>query len=132
MRKVTRTFNLTVGFLLIALLLGCAGTRKDHSAAQMRAQRVQAALTAVADALEMYQQDKGYFPKGLATLREGRYLSTMPDVEREWSLDYYTDGGRVMMLEATSRSSMPDGAGYKIIYRAPDQSWEGYGITEFP
>lgn len=132
MRKVTRMFNLTVGFLLIALLLGCAGTRKDRSAAQMRAQRVQAALTAMADALEMYKQDKGYLPKGMATLRDGRYLSIMPDVERDWSLEYYTDGGQVMMLEATSRAAMPDGAGHKIIYRVPDQSWEGYGITEFP
>ena len=132
MSRFKRVLSLTLSLLIIALILGCAGTRKDRSAVEMRSQRVQAALIAVADALQMYQQDKGYFPQGLATLRDGHYLSIMPDVERDWQFDYYTDGGQVMMVEATSRSSMPDGAGQKIIYRVPDQSWEGYGITEFP
>lgn len=132
MRKSKPAFFLTLGLLIIALILGCAGTRKDRSVVEMRSQRVQAALVAVADALQMYQQDKGYFPQGLATLRDDHYLSIMPDVEIDWQFDYYTDGGQVMMVAATSRSSMPDGTGHRIIYRVPDQSWEGYGITEFP
>jgi hypothetical protein len=98
----------------------------------MRVQRVQATLTDIAEALEKYDNDRGYFPKGMATLRDAGYLSIMPDLEREWSFKYYTDGGQVMMVEAVSRTSMPDGAGYRLIYRAPDQTFDGYGITEFP
>ena len=133
MRKADWTSYLIVGFLLVSLVLGCAGTRKADQAMQLRIQRVQTTLTDIVRALQSYKQDKGYFPKGMATLRDAHYLSIMPDVERVWTLKHYTDGAvRWMMVEAVSKSSMPDGAGHRIIYRVPDQTWEGYGITEFP
>lgn len=131
--KTSRTFStLIVGVLAVILLVGCAGSKKKKSAVQLRSQRVQEALGDISDALKKYYDDNGYFPKGMATLRDAGYLSIMPDVEREWELKYYTDADKVMMIEATSRSSMPDGRGYKITYRTLEEHWEGYGITEFP
>ncbi|TKJ37599.1 hypothetical protein CEE37_13885 [candidate division LCP-89 bacterium B3_LCP] len=130
MRRYLISFILLAA-LTVSLMQGCAGTRKAEQV-KLRAQRVQATLTDIAEALEKYQQDKGYFPKGMATLRNARYLSIMPDLEREWKFEYFTDGGNVMMVEAVSRSSMPDGSGHRITYRVPSDVWEGYGITEFP
>ena len=118
--------------VVIALLIGCAGTQKPDPVMQQRVEYVKGAMTAIANALQFYYNDHGFFPKGMATLRDAEYLALAPDVEREWNLKYYTGGGQVMMIEAISRSSMPDGEGHKIIYRLPDESWEGYGITEFP
>ena len=118
--------------LLISLLMGCAGARQKRNDVQMRSQRVQKTLEEIITALHEYQDDHGYFPKGMATLRDMQYLSIMPDIEREWNLKYYTDGGQVMMVEAVSRPSMPDGAGFVLYYRVPEGEWEGYGITEFP
>lgn len=127
-----RRFRFVATFFLIALVVGCAGSRKKHSEVLVRSQRVQMALGDIAKALAQYQSDNGYFPKGLATLRDEAYVRIMPDVEQEWTLKYYTDGDRVMMVEAISRPSMPDGEGHKITYRVPEEAWEGYGITEFP
>ncbi|MBU0517363.1 hypothetical protein KJ564_00330 [bacterium] len=118
--------------LLAALLLGCAGTRKNDPAVALRSQRVQSTLSDIADGLNAYHQERGYFPKGLATLRETGLVSIMPDVEREWTIKYYVDGDKVMMIEAVSRTAMPDGEGYSVVYRVPNSEWEGYGITEFP
>ena len=132
MRRRNQAVLIITGFVLFACILGCAGTRKDDPALLMRVQRVQTALSDITRALESYEADKGYFPRGMATLRDTQYLSIMPDVERDWTLKDYTDGDQVMMVEAVSNPSMPDGAGHKIIYRVPDLSWEGYGITEFP
>lgn len=132
MRKLA-WFCYPAAVLLVSLAIyGCAGSKKNDPAVQLRSQRVQATLTDVVSALETYYGEKGYFPKGLASLRDAHYLSIMPDLEREWNFNYYPDGGNVMMAEAVSTASMPDGAGYKITYRVPDQTWEGYGITEWP
>ncbi|HDH58048.1 MAG TPA: hypothetical protein ENF16_05495 [Bacteroidetes bacterium] len=127
-----RRFRFVVTLFLLALFMGCAGTRKPDPEMQRRVEYVKGAMTAVANALQFYYNDHGFFPKGMATLRDADYLALAPDVEREWELKYYTGGGQVMMVEAISRSTMPDGEGHKIIYRLPDESWEGYGITEFP
>ncbi|MFH1862445.1 MAG: hypothetical protein ABH878_06480 [bacterium] len=127
-----RTNQYIILGLFLLLLSGCAGSRKDDPALQLRVHRVQATLSDIAAALDQYQKDNGFFPKGMATLRDAAYLSIMPDLEREWAFEYFTDGGRIMMVEATSRATMPDGAGYRITYQVPEQSWEGYGITIFP
>ena len=132
MNNVRAVHLLIVGFLMAGLLTGCAGSKQKRSAVQLRSQRVQEALGDISQALKEYYDDNGYFPKGMATLRDTGYLSIMPDVEREWELKYYTDADRVMMVEATSRSAMPDGSGYKITYRVREESWDGCGITEFP
>ncbi len=132
MLRFKRAFYLISCALLLALMIGCAGSRQKRDAVQMRSERVQTALGDITQALQKYQDVHGYFPKGMATLRDTQYLSIMPDVEQEWTLKYYTDGGRVMMVEAISTSSMPDGEGYEIIYRVTEGLWEGYGITIFP
>jgi hypothetical protein len=120
-----------LGFIMVVSLMGCAGARQGKSEMQARSQRVQATLTDLVRALENYKDEKGFFPKGLAILRDGHYLSVMPDLEREWTLNYYVDGGKVAMVEAISKPEMPDGVGHKIVYRPQDQVWEGYGITYF-
>ncbi|MCX6639483.1 MAG: hypothetical protein NTW14_03255 [bacterium] len=120
-----------LAFLFLGLLSGCAGSQKGKSQMQARAQRVQAALTDLVSALQTYKDEKGYFPKGLAILRDGHYFSLMPDLEKEWTFNYYPDGGQIMMVDAVSRAEMSDGAGHKIVYRPRDQVWEGYGITDF-
>lgn len=132
MKISNRLIPILCGLVIIVHITGCAGTRKNDPALMMRVQKVQAALTDIANALEVYKADKGYYPKGMATLRDAQYLSIMPDVEREWTLKYYTDGGQVMMVEAVSNPSMSDGAGHRITYLVPSQTWEGYGITVFP
>ncbi len=121
-----------LGIAVAALLMSCAGTRKPDPQVILRSQRVQVALGDIAEGLQKYHQDYGYFPKGLAALRDAGYVSIMPDVEREWVLKYFTDGDQVTMVEATSLASMPDGEGYSIVYRVPTEEWEGYGITVFP
>ncbi len=121
-----------LAFGLLAAALGCAGSRKNDPAVLLRSQRVQAAMTDISNALVKYQQEHGFFPKGMATLRDAQYLSLMPDLEREWTFNYYVDGGKVLMVEAVSTNLMPDGANYKITYRVPEQGWEGYGLTIFP
>ena len=132
MANIRRTVYLLAGLSLIISMVGCSSSRKKDPALQLRVQRVQATLTDITAAVEKYNEDRGYLPKGMATLRDAGYLSIMPDLEREWSFKYFTDGGRVMMVEAVSRAAMPDGEGYRMIYRVPDQNFEGYGITEFP
>jgi hypothetical protein len=132
MTNIRRQIYLILGLSLIIWLVGCSSSRKEDPALQMRVQRIQATLTDIVEALEKYNDDRGYFPKGMATLRDAGYLSIMPDLEREWSFKYYTDGGRIMMVEAVSRAAMPDGEGHNMTYRVPDQIYEGYGITEFP
>lgn len=114
------------------LMIGCAGSRKGDPSVILRSQRVQATMTDIVGALEKYHAEKGFFPKGMASLRDAHYLSIMPDLEREWVFTYNTDGDRVMMVEAVSTALMPDKAGRRIVYRVPEQVWEGYGITEFP
>lgn len=132
MKEIYKTACIIIALSLIVAILGCAGSREKDPTLQMRVQRVQATLTDISEALERYKDERGYFPKGMATLRDAQYLSIMPDLEREWTFKYYTDGGRVMMVEAVSTSNMPDGAGYKIVFRVPDQTWDGYGITVWP
>jgi hypothetical protein len=132
MKNLSSINILIAGLLAVMLIVGCAGSKKKRSAVQLRSQRVQEALGDISEALQNYYNDNSYFPKGMATLRDAGYLSIMPDVEREWEFKYYTDADRIMMVEATSRSSMHDGSGYNIIYRVQEESWEGYGITEFP
>lgn len=119
--------------LLAALFcLGCAGSHRDDPAVLMRSQRVQAAIVDVVSALQNYHGEKGFFPQGLATLREGHYLTMMPDLEREWTFEYFTDGDKVSLVQATSTETMINGAGYKIAFRVADNAWEGYGITVWP
>jgi hypothetical protein len=115
-----------VGFLWMA---GCAGSRPE---VETRVDRVKGAMSALANALQFYYQDHGYFPKGIATLKDAEYLAIYPDVERQWELKYYTGAGKVTMIEAVNRAAMPDGAGQRIVYRVQENVWEGYGITEFP
>jgi len=112
--------------------LGCAGSRKNDPGVLMRSQRVQAAMVDIASSLERYRAEKGFFPEGMAALRDAHYLSIMPDLEREWTFKYFTDGDKITMVEATSTETMLDGKGYKITYRVPDNAWEGYGITVWP
>jgi len=133
MRKSTNSiFKYALAIFSLTLLIGCAGTRKNDPEVALRSQRVQKTLNDVAEGLDAYHNDRGYFPKGMATLRETGYVVIMPDVERDWTIKYYVDGDQVTMVEAVSRPVMPDGEGYSIVYRVPDASWEGYGITVFP
>lgn len=129
--------NLPWGFwgLLVFLAIisgGCAGSRKNDPAVILRSQRVQATMVEIAGALEQYRTDHGFYPEGLATLRDGRYLSIMPDLERDWAFSFQVDGGKIMMIEAASQAAMADGPGYKISFRVSDNHWEGYGITVWP
>ncbi|RJP76411.1 MAG: hypothetical protein C4524_10055 [Candidatus Zixiibacteriota bacterium] len=130
--KVTRLIVMLCGAGLLLTLLGCAGTRKNDPNVLARSQRVQAAMSDIASAVDRYQDEHGYFPKGMATLRETGYLSIMPDLTREWNFDYRTDGGQVMMVEAVSTGLMPDGEGRRIQFRVPDDHWTGYGIDDWP
>jgi hypothetical protein len=118
--------------ILMILLLGCAGIRKNDSAVLMRSQQVQATLVEIAVALDQYRAEHEYYPEGLATLRDANYFSLMPDLEQEWAFNFGVDGGKVMMVEAVSQATMPDGPGYKITYRVLANKWEGYGITIWP
>ncbi len=124
--------GLFVIVFLIVLSAGCAGTKKNCPGIQLRSQQVQKTLGDIVEALETYKKTHGFFPKGMATLRDGHYLSIMPDVEREWTLKYYIDGGEILMVEAVSVATMPDGEGYKLIHNVLEGSWGGYGITTFP
>jgi hypothetical protein len=130
--RIARSVFYLAAALSILLVFGCAGSKKGDPSVILRSQRVQATMTDIVGALEKYHEDKGFFPKGMASLRDAHYLSIMPDLEREWVFTYYTDGDQVMMVEAVSTALMPDKAGRKIVYRVPEQVWEGYGITEFP
>ncbi len=132
MVKTKKFYYFIIAALALTIIAGCAGSKKNDPAVQMRSQQVQKALGDIAQALVDYKTEHGYFPKGMATLRDAHYLSLMPDVERDWTLKYYIDGGEVMMVEAVSRLSMPDGDGYRIEYRVQEESWGGYGITVFP
>lgn len=132
MRRMDLHIFCFTSFLFAALVLGCAGSYRKDPAIQMRSQRVQATMVDIVSALQNYQAEKGFFPDGLATLREGHYLTIMPDLEREWTFQYFTDGAKVTLVEATSTETMLNGAGYKIAFRVPDNAWEGYGITVWP
>ncbi len=122
-----------IGSLLIIIgwfwMAGCAGSRPEI---ESRVTNVKGAMTALANALQFYYQDHGYFPKGIAILKDAEYLAIAPDVERQWELKYYTGAGKVTMIEAVSRAAMPDGEGHRVVYRVQENVWEGYGITEFP
>ncbi len=118
--------------LLLILLQGCAGSRRDDPEVLARSQRVQITLGVIANALQFYHTDHGFFPEGLATLRETNYLAILPDLEREWNFNYYVDGDQVTQIEAVSTAVMLDGAGFKVIFRVFENKWEGYGIDKFP
>lgn len=117
---------------LSVLVLSCAGTRKNDPAISMRSQQVQLVLGAIASSLDKYHTDHGFFPKGIATLREEAYLTLDPDLERQWTFNYWTDGPAVTMVDATSTPAMPDGKGWHIVYKPTTGSFEGYGIDKFP
>jgi len=129
--------NLAWRFLALLLLCavfsgGCAGSRRNEPTVILRSQRVQATLVEIASALDQFRADHGYYPEGLAALRESRYLSIMPDLERDWAFSFNVDGGKILMIGAVSQEAMVDGPGYRISFRVPDNYWEGYGITVLP
>lgn len=132
MRKSRIVFSAILMAGLVAVLLGCGGTRKNDPEVAMRSQKVQLALGEIASTLAKYHTDKGFFPKGMATLREEGYLTVDPDLEKEWTFNYFTDGPVVTLVEARSTKEMPDGADYRITYRPADSRFEGYGIDKFP
>ena len=89
-------------------------------------------MVEIAAALDQYRTDRGTYPEGLAVLREGRYLSIMPDLERDWAFSFDLEAGKILMIVAVSQAAMANGPGYKILFRVPDNYWEGYGITVWP
>jgi len=129
--------NLAWRFFALLLLCavfsgGCAGSRRKEPTVILRSQRVQATLVEIASALDQFRTDHGYYLEGLAALRESRYLSIMPDLERDWAFSFNVDGGKILMIGAVSQEAMVDGPGYRISFRVPDNYWEGYGITVWP
>ena len=127
---VGRFFGLL--FLCAAFSAGCAGSRRNDPTVILRSQRVQATMVEIGSALDQFRTDHGDYPEGIAPLREGRYFSIMPDLERDWTFSFDVDGGKIMTIEAVSQEAMVDGPGYKIFFRVPDNYWEGYGITVWP
>ena len=122
------------GLLLLGAVLsaGCAGSRRKDPTVILRSQRVQATMVDIASALDQFRADHGLYPEGLAALRDSRYISILPDLERDWAFSFKVDGGKMQMIEAVSQEAMADGPGYKILFRVPDNYWEGYGITIWP
>ena len=122
------------GLLVLGAVLsaGCAGSRRNDPTMILRSQRVQATLVEIAAALDQFRTDHGNYPEGLAALRESHYLSIMPDLERDWAFSFTVDAGKILMIAAVSQKAMADGPGYKILFRVPDNYWEGYGITVWP